>query len=118
MRGSFWHAYIPGYATGGLCFNNPPHASVDASRASRRPAGARSSLRAAASAVHLGGASSRGYRSDLIGTNLHDRHHLEKDPFYESRVKQYTQPMKESKTVTVTGPAGQIGYSLLFRLAR
>lgn len=85
-----------------------------ASRASR-PAAARSSLRAAA--THLGGASSRGYRSDLIGTNLHDRHHLEKDPFYESRVKQYTQPMKESKTVTVTGPAGQIGYSLLFRLA-
>jgi len=92
---------------------------VDApARASRSaaPSAASSALRATATSLSRG--SVRGYRFDLIGTNLHDRHHLEKDAFYESRVNQYVKPMKESKTVTVTGPAGQIGYSLLFRLAR
>lgn len=60
----------------------------------------------------------RAYRSDLIGTNLHSRFELQHDRFYESRVKEYTQPTKKALTVAVTGAAGQIGYSLLFRLAR
>jgi len=59
----------------------------------------------------------RSFRSDLVGTNQHSRFALQFDRFYESRVEQYTKPMKPPVTVAVTGPAGQIGYSLLFRLA-
>eukprot|EP01083_Nonionella_stella_P081699 225217_1 len=59
----------------------------------------------------------RSYRSDLVGTNLHERFSLHHDRFYESRVREYTQPMNKAVKVAVTGAAGQIGYSLLFRLA-
>lgn len=57
------------------------------------------------------------FRSDLMGTNMDERWNVHHDHFYEGRVKEYTHPKKPVVTVAVTGAAGQIGYSLLFRLA-
>uniref|UniRef100_A0A2P2I5D4 Malate dehydrogenase, cytoplasmic n=1 Tax=Hirondellea gigas TaxID=1518452 RepID=A0A2P2I5D4_9CRUS len=82
------------------------------SRVFSRRGGVRGAVVAAGVGKHA-----RYYRSDLVGTNLHSRFQLQFDRFYESRVKEYTQPTKTPVTVAVTGAAGNIGYALMFRLA-
>ncbi|MES1920892.1 hypothetical protein MHBO_002509, partial [Bonamia ostreae] len=59
----------------------------------------------------------RNFRSDFAGVSGFSRFMLHKDPYYEQRVKEYTEPKKPAITVSVTGAAGHIGYALLFRIA-
>jgi len=61
----------------------------------------------------LGG--KRFFRSDLVGTDVYRSH--KKDALAELRAQEYTEPMPPTVKVAVTGGAGAIGYSLLFRIA-
>jgi len=65
------------------------------------------------SKVGLGG--KRFFRSDLVGTDVYRSH--KKDALAELRAQEYTEPMPPTVKVAVTGGAGAIGYSLLFRIA-
>jgi len=57
----------------------------------------------------------RFFRSDLVGTDVYRAH--KKDKLAELRAAEYTDPMPPTVKVAVTGGAGAIGYSLLFRIA-
>jgi len=57
----------------------------------------------------------RFFRSDLVGTDVYRSH--KKDKLAELRAQEYTDPMPPTVKVAVTGGAGAIGYSLLFRIA-
>jgi len=57
----------------------------------------------------------RFFRSDLVGTDVYRSH--KKGALEELRAKEYTDPMPPTVKVAVTGGAGAIGYSLLFRIA-
>jgi len=57
----------------------------------------------------------RFFRSDLVGTDVYRSH--KKGPLEEMRAMEYTDPMPPTVKVAVTGGAGAIGYSLLFRIA-
>jgi len=57
----------------------------------------------------------RFFRSDLVGTDVYRSH--KKGPLEELRAMEYTDPMPPTVKVAVTGGAGAIGYSLLFRIA-
>merc|ERR1719205_350803 len=66
--------------------------------------------------AHLARASTRTFRSDLIGTDVWRMH--VKDELAEVRAQQeYSDIMPSTVKVAVTGGAGAIGYSLLFRIA-
>lgn len=60
-------------------------------------------------------ASKRFFRSDLAGTDVYRAH--KKDDAAEIRAGEYTNPLPPTVKVAVTGAAGAIGYSLLFRIA-
>merc|ERR1719330_1210986 len=57
----------------------------------------------------------RFFRSDLIGTDVYRQH--KKGDLVELRAQEYIDPMPPTVKVAVTGAAGAIGYSLLFRIA-
>jgi len=57
----------------------------------------------------------RTFRSDLVGTDVWRQHG--KDEFAFSRAQEYENFRPETVKVAVTGAAGAIGYSLLFRIA-
>ena len=57
----------------------------------------------------------RGFRSDLIGTDVWRWN--TKDKLAELRAMEYIYPKPETIKVAVTGSSGNIGYALLFRLA-
>jgi len=60
-------------------------------------------------------ASKRFFRSDLPGTDVY-RQHI-KDELAEIRAQEYVNPLPPTVKVAVTGAAGNIGYSMLFRIA-
>jgi len=60
-------------------------------------------------------ASKRFFRSDLVGTDVYRQH--KKDDCAEIRAMEYADPLPPTVKVAVTGGAGAIGYSLLFRIA-
>lgn len=60
-------------------------------------------------------ASKRFFRSDLPGTDVY-RQHI-KDECAEIRAGEYVDPLPPTVKVAVTGAAGNIGYSMLFRIA-
>jgi len=57
----------------------------------------------------------RFFRSDLVGTDAYRQHR--KDALAERRAMEYVDPLPPTVKVAVTGGAGAIGYSLLFRIA-
>jgi len=57
----------------------------------------------------------RFFRSDLAGTDVYRQHR--KDDAAELRAGEYTDPLPPTVKVAVTGAAGAIGYSMLFRIA-
>lgn len=75
----------------------------------------RSLLRAARYTPPAGQGSVRFARSDLIGTDVWRQH--KKDEFAQTRAGEYVEHLPETVKVAVTGGAGAIGYSLLFRIA-
>jgi len=60
-------------------------------------------------------ASKRFFRSDLAGTDVYRQH--KKDHNAELRAREYSDPLPPTVKVAVTGAAGAIGYSMLFRIA-
>lgn len=63
----------------------------------------------------LTAANKRFFRSDLAGTDVYRQH--KKDEAAEIRAGEYTDPLPPTVKVAVTGAAGAIGYSMLFRIA-
>lgn len=61
------------------------------------------------------GVQKRFFRSDLIGTDAYRQ--VRKDDLAEIRAQEYIDPMAPTVKVAVTGGAGAIGYSMLFRIA-
>jgi len=59
--------------------------------------------------------SKRFFRSDLVGTDVYRAH--KKDDCAELRAQEYSDPLPPTVKVAVTGAAGAIGYSMLFRIA-
>jgi len=57
----------------------------------------------------------RTFRSDLLGTDVWRQY--VKDDLAEVRAQEYTDVMPSTVKVAITGAAGAIGYSLLFRVA-
>merc|ERR1719251_405437 len=64
---------------------------------------------------HATGVQKRFFRSDLVGTDAYRQ--VRKDDLAEIRAQEYTDPMPPTVKVAVTGGAGAIGYSMLFRIA-
>jgi len=60
-------------------------------------------------------ASKRFFRSDLAGTDVYRQH--KKGENAELRAREYSDPLPPTVKVAVTGAAGAIGYSMLFRIA-
>ena len=60
--------------------------------------------------------SRRNFRSDLFGTDVY--RWTKKDDLAYLRAMEYIEPKPQTVKVAVTGASGNIGYALLFRLAR